>query len=118
MTDTISNEELLARYEALCAASDRHANDGWRSSHEDGLKRSLTITAAQLDHFADMVIGGIGFEPIKDSRVLRPPSPDPSPNSRGSPRSKVTATPATCGSCCDAPSVNWRRIRQSTPRNG
>jgi putative sugar O-methyltransferase len=66
MTDTISNEELLARYEALCAASDRHANDGWRSSHEDGLKRSLTITAAQLDHFADMVIGGIGFEPIKD----------------------------------------------------
>jgi len=72
MTDTISNEELLERYGALCAAADRHADDGWRSAHEDGIKRSLSITAEQLDRFADMAIGGIGFEPAVDYQGADP----------------------------------------------
>lgn len=66
MADIISNEELLDRYGALCAQADRHAGDGWRSDHEDGIKRGLSIRADQLDRFADMAIGGIGFERSQD----------------------------------------------------
>lgn len=83
MTDTISNEELIARYADLCAAADRHADEGWRSVHEDGLKRALTITADQLDRFASHAIGGIGFEPTLDYQGFMPVQSGP-----------VTAVPA------------------------
>ncbi|MDF1794103.1 MAG: putative sugar O-methyltransferase [Thalassobaculaceae bacterium] len=72
MTDVISSEELLDRYARLCEAADRHGDEGWRSAHEDGIKRALTITADQLDRFASMAIGGIGFEPVVDYQGFMP----------------------------------------------
>ncbi|MFX4220401.1 MAG: putative sugar O-methyltransferase [Thalassobaculum sp.] len=72
MTDHISNEELLDRYARLCEAADRHDDEGWRSAHEDGIKRSITITPDQLGRFASMAIGGIGFEPGQDYQGFAP----------------------------------------------
>lgn len=72
MTDHISNEELLDRYALLCEAADRHSGEGWRSAHEDGIKRSITLTADQLGQFANMAIGGIGFEVGPDFQGVRP----------------------------------------------
>lgn len=72
MSDVISNEDLMARYARLCEAADRHGDEGWRSAHEDGIKRSLSITADQLGRFADMTIGGIGFEQHWDFLGLAP----------------------------------------------
>lgn len=72
MVDHISNEELLDRYARLCEAADRHGDEGWRSAHEDGIKRSITITPDQLGRFASMAIGGIGFEPGHDYQGFAP----------------------------------------------
>lgn len=77
MTDHISNEELLDRYALLCEAADRHGGEGWRSTHEDGIKRSITLTADQLGRFASMAIGGIGFEVGPDYQGFAPVTSGP-----------------------------------------
>jgi len=62
MTEEFTSADLLARYEGLCELADRHADDGWRSTREDGEKRGILMPPEILDRFADHVIGGIGFE--------------------------------------------------------
>jgi putative sugar O-methyltransferase len=73
----VSSEDLVARYRDLCATADRHAGEGWRSPHEDGQKRALTIGPGELDVFASMLIGGIGFEAHTDFQGHRPPNAGP-----------------------------------------
>ena len=57
---------LIDRYATLCEEADRHADDGWRSLHEDGLKRRYAVDPETLDRFADYLFGGIGFEAVRD----------------------------------------------------
>jgi putative sugar O-methyltransferase len=80
----MESEYLIERYSALCAAADRHADLGWRSSREDGQKRRFALTAEIVDRFADYVFGGIGFEvqndffgtmPSTEGVILRRPEP-------------------------------------------
>ncbi len=57
---------LIDRYARLCVSADRHADDGWRSLNEDGMKRRYAMDPETLDRFADYVFGGIGFEVLRD----------------------------------------------------
>ena len=57
---------LIDRYATLCEEADRHADDGWRSLHEDGLKLRYAVDPETLDRFADYLFGGIGFEVVRD----------------------------------------------------